>query len=90
MSRLLQAQEENLLVKRWVKPSDSRIELSNVEYMDNDRIYITINDLFDVRIVRTDEGIVLDVYPSDESVVVDEPVATTYAFDFEVKPEEEI
>lgn len=71
-------------VNRWVNRDDSRIELTKIEYMDTDCVYLSVNELFDVRIIRTDEGIVIDVYPFDELVEVDGPVATTYAFDSEV------
>jgi len=67
----------------------TRIKLTKVEYTDVDRVYLAINELFDVRIIRTDEGIVIDVFPYSELVEVDEPVATTYAFDQEVMTEED-
>jgi hypothetical protein len=28
-----------------------------------DRMYVMIHDKFDVRIIRTDEGVVVDIYP---------------------------
>lgn len=82
--RLLEPLKESLEVKRWVKPVNSRIDVSDIEYMDADRVYITINDMFDLRVVRTDEGIVVDIYPSDDAVQVDESLASTYVFDDEV------
>ena len=48
-------------------------------------IYVMVDDKFDVRIVRTDEGLVVDIYPWDGN----EAVASTYAFDSDVEGEEE-
>lgn len=51
---------------------------------DQGRLYVMVDDKFDVRITRTDEGIVVDIYPYDGA----EPVATTYAFDADVERQE--
>ena len=42
-----------------------------------DRVNVRINGKFDMAIIRTDECVVVDVYPKDGS----EPIASTYAFD---------
>jgi hypothetical protein len=42
-----------------------------------DRAYVLVDGKFDVAIIRTDEGIVVDVYPAHGF----ETIATTYAFD---------
>jgi hypothetical protein len=47
-------------------------------------MYVMVDDKFDVRIIRTDEGIVVDIYPYDGM----DAVASTYAFDSEVEGEE--
>jgi hypothetical protein len=77
-------EHRSLPVTFWVDPKDVKLTLNNIEFMDDDRVYLSVNNLFEVRIVRTDEGIVIDVFPSDDSVQFDEPVATTYAYDNEV------
>jgi hypothetical protein len=51
-------------------------------------IYIDVKDKFaKVVIIRTDEGIVVDVYPLDMSG--DGPVASTYAFEDELRQEDD-
>ena len=42
-----------------------------------------VDGKFDVAIIRTDEGVVVDVYPKEGM----ETVASTYAFDADVKLE---
>ena len=56
------------------------LQIHDLEFTDKDRIYLGVNHLFDVKIVRTDEGIVIDVYPYG---VDSDPIATTYAYDNE-------
>lgn len=51
---------------------------------DPNRMYVMVDDKFDVRLIRTDEGIVVDVYPYDGF----EPVASTYAFNSDVEQQE--
>lgn len=76
--------EETLPVTRWGSSDSSKtLTLTDLEFTDNDRIYMTVNGLFDVRIVRTDEGIVIDVFSNLEE---GDPIATTYAYDIEAKP----
>lgn len=64
-----------------------RINLENIkgsmEQTDEDRIYLGVGK-FDIRIVHTDEGIVVDIFPYEEGVTQGDPIATTYAFDSEV------
>lgn len=62
----------------------NRINIKDIEYTDTDRVYIEVNDIFDVRIVRTDEGIVIDVF----SINSDTSVASTYVYDNEVITDE--
>jgi len=60
--------------------NDNNIDITGI---DND-VWITV-ELGDgrpsasVHLIRTDEGIVVDVWPGDDSG--DEPIASTYAFD---------
>jgi hypothetical protein len=75
---------ETLPVKRWGNMRDSRIELTDVEYMDVDRVYVTINKMFDLCIVKTDEGLVIDIFPTDNTIPFDESLGSTYVFDNEV------
>jgi hypothetical protein len=47
-----------------------------------DRVHVLVDGTFDVAIVRTDEGVAVDIYPKDDV----DPVASTYAFDSEMDP----
>ena len=78
----------------WIVSENApNLMLKNIEYMDADRVYINVNDIFDVKIVRTDEGIVIDVFPAPKLIhhSGDEPIATTDAYDNEAfDPEKEL
>jgi hypothetical protein len=51
---------------------------------DGDCMYVEVKDKFaKIAIIRTDEGIVVDVYPLDMSG--DGPTASTYAFESELR-----
>lgn len=52
---------------------------------DSNRFFVLVDEKFDVRIIRTDEGLVVDVYPYDGA----KSVASTYAFDSDVESDEE-
>lgn len=61
------------------------IRVRDVEYTDHDRVYMIVNDIFDVKLVRTPEGLVVDIFP----VGVDcDPIASTYAYDNECVDED--
>lgn len=60
--------------------------LGSMEHTDEDRVYIQVNKHFDVRIIKTDEGIVIDVFRYDGT---GEPIATTYAWDSDACDEED-
>jgi hypothetical protein len=62
-------------------PSQFEIEHDPAE--NNDRVYVMVDGTFDVAIIRTDEGVVVDVYPKDGF----ETIATTHAFDSDVEQE---
>ena len=66
----------------------ARFEIENEPEENPDRVYVLVDGLFDVKIVRTDEGIVVDVYPKEGI----EPIASTYAFDSDAEgdPDESI
>lgn len=36
------------------------------EETNEDRVYVRIDDIFDVSLLRTEEGLVIDVYDNDE------------------------
>jgi len=57
------------------------MELDDIEFVDTDRVYIRVCQNFDVRIVKTDEGIVIDVFPWDKD---SDSLGSTYVFDNEV------
>jgi len=63
-----------------------KLEISKIEHTDDDRVYICVNEIFDVKIVKTDEGIVVDIYPWGST---GDPIATTYAYDNEALEEME-
>jgi len=33
---------------------------------DEDRVYVRVDDVFDISILRTEEGLIIDVYDNDE------------------------
>ena len=54
---------------------------------DDTCMYVEVKDKFaKVAIIRTDEGIVVDVYPLDMS---SEPMVSTYAFEDELRAEDD-
>jgi hypothetical protein len=59
---------------------NSKLKLGAIEVEGEDRFEVRVNDLYDVRVIKTDEGVVVDVFP-EASLAVFEPLATTYAFD---------
>ena len=54
-----------------------RFEIEHNPAENSDRVYVLVDDKFDVAIIRTDEGVVVDVYPKNGFVTI----ASTYAFD---------
>lgn len=66
----------------------SKIQVTDIEY-DDDRMWFAVNDLFDIRVIKTDEGIVVDVFSKHLDVNHD-AIATTYAYDQEALPEEDV
>ena len=60
-----------------------RFEIEHDPAENSDRVYVMVDGKFDVAIIRTDEGVVVDVYPKDGF----ETVATTYALDSDVEQE---
>jgi hypothetical protein len=61
----------------------ARFEIEHDPEENSDRVYVLVDGKFDVAIIRTDEGVVVDVYPKDGF----DSIATTYAFDFDVGQE---
>lgn len=61
----------------------SRFEIEHDPLENPDRVYVLVDGTFDVAITRTDEGVVVDVYPKDGF----EAIATAYAFDPDVEQE---
>lgn len=58
---------------------------STLEQTDEDRVYFRAGK-FDIRVVHTDEGVVVDVYPwaeADGPGYTGDSLASTYAFDNE-------
>jgi hypothetical protein len=58
----------------------SRFAITRDLAQSPDRVYVMIDGIFDVHVIRTDEGVVVDIYPKDGM----EPIASTYAFDSEL------
>jgi hypothetical protein len=63
----------------------ARFEIEHNPTENSDRVYVLVDGKFDVAIIRTDEGVVVDIYPKEEF----EAVASTYAFDTDVEPEQD-
>jgi hypothetical protein len=62
----------------------ARFEINDAPAQNGDRAHVMVDRIFNVAIIRTDEGIVVDIYPKDGT----EPVASTYAFRSEVEAHE--
>ena len=67
----------------------NKIQIKDWEYTEDDRVYINVNDLFDVCLIKTDEGLVIDVFArsADNLEPYGEPIATTYCYDAEARGE---
>ena len=63
----------------WGGTGERSLIITDVQRTAVNRIYMRINDLFDLQINRTDEGVVLDLFAIDGN----ESLASTYAFDNE-------
>ena len=61
----------------------ARFEIEHDPAENSDRVYVLVDGKFDVTIIRTDEGVAVDVYPKNGF----ETVATTYALDSDVEQE---
>jgi hypothetical protein len=61
----------------------ARFEIEHDPAENSDRVYVLVDGKFDVAIIRTDKGVVVDVYPKDGF----ETISATYAFDSEVEEE---
>lgn len=55
----------------------ARFEIEHDPAENNDRVYVMVDGKFDVAIIRTDDGVVVEVYPKDEF----EAIATTSAYE---------
>jgi hypothetical protein len=55
----------------------ARFEIEHNPEENPDRVYVMVDGKFDVAIIRTAEGVVIDVYPAHGF----QTIATTYAFD---------
>jgi len=67
----------------------TNVELGEESAGDDDRVWIRINDLFDVKLVKTDEGLLADIFAVSQMEELADPIATTYAFDAEATENEE-
>ena len=63
------------VLARLAEPPRFAIEHNPAQ--NRDRLYVLVDDKFGVAIIRTDEGVVVDVYPKNGF----ETIASTYAFD---------
>jgi hypothetical protein len=44
----------------------AKFEYALSEDQDEDRVYVRVDDVFDISILRTEEGLIIDVYDNDE------------------------
>jgi hypothetical protein len=44
----------------------SRFDYSISDDHNEDRVYVRVDEIFDISILRTEEGVVIDVYDNDE------------------------
>lgn len=73
-------EREDISVSRWLPKANMRLEIEDIEYTDVDRAYIRVEG-FDIRIIRTDEGIVVDIFDPNDS---GDMLGSTYAYDNEL------
>ena len=71
--------------------SGNALVIDEIERTEEDRVYLRLNKHFDLKITKTDEGVVLDIFSWDSS---GDSIASTYAFDQEAideieEPEDE-
>ena len=43
----------------------SRFEYTASDDLNEDRVYVRVDDIFDISILRTEEGLIIDVYDDD-------------------------
>ena len=55
----------------------ARFEIEHDPAENSDRVYVMVDGKFDVAIIRTDDGVVVDICPKDGL----DPIATTSAYD---------
>jgi hypothetical protein len=44
----------------------TKFEYTPSEDDNEDRVYVRVDDVFDISILRTEEGLIIDVYDNDE------------------------
>ncbi len=44
----------------------ARFEYTPAEDDNEDRVYVRVDDIFDISILRREEGLIIDVYDNDE------------------------
>jgi len=44
----------------------AKFEYTLSEEDNEDRVYVRVDDVFDISILRTEEGLIIDVYDNDE------------------------
>jgi len=45
----------------------AKFEYTPPEDDNEDRVYVRVDDVFDISILRTEEGLIIDAYATDES-----------------------
>lgn len=63
------------------------IELSNFMYPDENRVYVQINNLYDLKLTKTSNGLEVEIYPIGST---GEPIGAAWVQDWEAieEPEE--
>jgi hypothetical protein len=83
MAAIAQAKTAGIPSDSASAKGSSRFEIEHDPAENSDRVYVLVDGKFDVAVIRTDEGVVVDVYPKDGF----ETIATTFAFDSDVEQE---
>lgn len=68
---------------------DNKLIITDVMRTASDRIYMTVNGMFDLQINKTDEGLVINVFSTNPEQNADESIGSTWVLDSEVMTEEE-
>lgn len=69
---------------------ENKLIITDVMRTASDRIYMTVNGMFDIQINKTDEGLVIDIFSTNPVHDADEVIGSTWVLDNDVLTDEEL